>query len=114
MPLLKIINIKNISDLMSLFIVFSSSDIIIVYFYNLPGDQIVTTDQVRAKMQEVDNYNGLNNFIKVHMLIRPMSFVYRGTHIFLIFSQKHRLWVLVRCLGEAVLTCTHKLCVEQK
>ena len=58
----------------------------------------MTTDQVRAKMQEVhvDNYNGLNNFIKVHMLIRPMSFVYRGIHIFLIFSQKHRLWVLVR------------------
>ena len=28
----------------------------------------------------------------------------------LIFAPKHRLWVL----GEAVLTCTHNLCFEQK
>ena len=34
--------------------------------------------------------------------------------IFLISAQKHRLWVLVRVLGEAVLTSTHNLCFEQK
>ena len=36
--------------------------------------------------------------------------VCRGIPIFLIFAPKHRLWVL----GEAVLTCTHNLCFEQK
>ena len=34
----------------------------------------------------------------------------RGIAIFHIFAPKHRLWVL----GEAVLTCTHNLCFEQK
>ena len=34
-------------------------------------------------------------------------------HNFLIFALKHRLWVLVRTM-EAVLTCTHNLCFEQK
>ena len=29
-------------------------------------------------------------------------------------AQKHRLWVLVRTAGEAVLTSTHNLCFEQK
>ena len=38
---------------------------------------------------------------------------YRGIHYFLIFALKHRLWVLVRT-AEAVLTCTHNLCFEQK
>ena len=36
----------------------------------------------------------------------------QGMAIFLIFDPKHRLWVLVRT--EAVLTCTHDLCFEQK
>ena len=36
--------------------------------------------------------------------------VCRGIPIFLIFAQKHRLWVL----AEAVLTCIHNLCFEQK
>ena len=38
--------------------------------------------------------------------------VYRGKHFFLIFDPKHRLWALVRT--EAVLTCTHNQCLEQK
>ena len=37
--------------------------------------------------------------------------VYRGIHYFLIFALKHRLWLLV---NEAVLTCTHNICFEQK
>ena len=36
--------------------------------------------------------------------------VCKGIPIFLIFAPKHRLWVL----GEAVLSCTHNLCFEQK
>ena len=36
--------------------------------------------------------------------------VYRGIHYFLIFALNYRLWVLV----EAVLTCTHNICIEQK
>ena len=35
-----------------------------------------------------------------------------GIPIFLTFDPKHRLWVIVR--SEAVLTCTHNLCFEQK
>ena len=42
--------------------------------------------------------------------------VYRGIHYFLIFALKHGLWVLVRTasINDAVLTCTNKLCFEQK
>ena len=36
--------------------------------------------------------------------------VYRGVHYFHIFALKHMLWVL----DEAVLTCTHNICFEQK
>ena len=39
--------------------------------------------------------------------------VYMGLHYFLIFALKHILWVLVR-INEAVLTCTHNICFEQK
>ena len=40
---------------------------------------------------------------------------FTGAYIsFLIFAQKHRLWVLIRTAFEAVLTCTHNLCFEQK
>ena len=38
--------------------------------------------------------------------------VYRGIHYSLIFALKHILCVLVRT--EAVLTCTHNICFEQK
>ena len=38
--------------------------------------------------------------------------MYRGKPIFLTFDSKHRLWALG--LGEAVLTCTHDQCFEQK
>ena len=44
-------------------------------------------------------------------LLSSKNGVYRGLHYFLIFALKHRLWVLV---SEAVLTCTHDLCFEQK
>ena len=51
-------------------------------------------------------------------LLYSKTGVCRGIPIFLIFDPKHRLWVLVRTasarLGEAVLTCTHNLCFEQK
>ena len=43
--------------------------------------------------------------------------VYRGIHYFLIFALKYILWVLVRAvlrLNEAVLTCTHNICFQQK
>ena len=43
--------------------------------------------------------------------------VYRGIHYFLIFALKHILLVLVRTVSriiEAVLTCTHNICFEQK
>ena len=36
---------------------------------------------------------------------------YRGIHYFHIFALKHIVWVLV---SEAVLTCTHIICFEQK
>ena len=47
---------------------------------------------------------------KEHPLLYNKTGVYRGIHYFLIFALKHRLWVLT----EAVLTCTHDLCFEQK
>ena len=53
----------------------------------------------------------LYNFdpLKPHFYIVKLGFT--GVYIiFLIFAQKHRLWVL----GEAVLTSTHNLCFEQK
>ena len=53
----------------------------------------------------------LYNFdtIKPHFYIVKLGFT--GVYIiFLIFAQKHRLWVL----SEAVLTSTHNLCFEQK
>ena len=41
--------------------------------------------------------------------------VWRGIPIFLSFAPKHRLWILVRiAFGEAILACTHNLCLEQK
>ena len=46
-------------------------------------------------------------------LLYSKSGVYRGIHYFLIFALKHILWVLVRT-AEAVLTCTHNICFEQK
>ena len=44
------------------------------------------------------------------LLLYGKTGVYRGIHFFLIFALKHRLWVLI----EAVLTCTHNLCFEQR
>ena len=52
----------------------------------------------------------------VHVYTLELNFyieklgICRGIPIFLIFAPKHRLWVL----DEAVLTCTHNLCFEQK
>ena len=57
----------------------------------------------------------LYNFdpFKPHFYIVKLGFT--GVYIiFFIFAQKHRLWVLVRSLVEAVLTSTHNLCFEQK
>ena len=59
----------------------------------------------------------------VHAMNTPLNptFIYsktgvcRGIPIFLIFAPKHRLIVGTQNrLGEAVLTCTHNLCFEQK
>ena len=49
-----------------------------------------------------------------HFYIVKLGFT--GVYFFLIFAPKHRLWVLVRTalLTEAVLTCTHNQCFEQK
>ena len=53
-------------------------------------------------------------------LLYSKTGVYRGLHYFLILALKHILWVLVRAaslrnrLIEAVLTCTHNICFEQK
>ena len=44
-----------------------------------------------------------------HFYIVKLGFT--GVYFFLIFAPKHRLWVLVT---EAVLTCTHNQCFEQK
>ena len=61
-----------------------------------------------------------NNLILIHQdnlslcFIHPNTqFLYSksGIHYFLIFALKHILWVLVI---EAVLTCTHSICFEQK
>ena len=43
-------------------------------------------------------------------LLYSKTGVYRSKHFFLIFALKYRLWILT----EAVLTCTHNLCFEQK
>ena len=49
--------------------------------------------------------------LKPHFYIVKLGFI--GVYIiFVISARKHRLWVLVRT--EAVLTCTHNLCFEQK
>ena len=40
--------------------------------------------------------------------------VYRDLHYFLIFAQKHILWVLVRIVSLRRLTCTHNICFWQK
>ena len=45
-------------------------------------------------------------------LLYSKTGVYRDIHYFLIFSLKHRLWVLVST--EAVLTCTNDLCFRAK
>ena len=55
--------------------------------------------------------------LKPHFYIEKLGFA--GVYLFfLIFDPKHRLWVLVRTAMarqfEAVLTCTHNLCFEQK
>ena len=51
------------------------------------------------------------DLLKPHFYIVKLGFT--GVYIiFLISSQKHKLWVLVRT--EAVLTSTHNLCFEQK
>ena len=42
-------------------------------------------------------------------LLYSKTWVYRGTPIFLIFAQKHRLWVLVRTASPIA----HNLCFEQ-
>ena len=49
-------------------------------------------------------------------LLYSKNGVYRGLHYFLIFALKHILRVPVRTasLNEAVLTCTHNICFEQK
>ena len=48
-------------------------------------------------------------------LLNPISYSKTGVYIiFLIFAQKHRLWVLVERLAESVLTRTHNLCFDQK
>ena len=59
----------------------------------------------------------LYNFdpLKPHFYVVKLGFT--GVYIiFLISTQKHRLWVLARTasLAEAVLTSTHNLCFEQK
>ena len=56
---------------------------------------------------------GRNSKIQTGAFLKCFSIVKlgcTGVYIFLIFALKHRLWVLT----EAVLTCTHDLCFEQK
>ena len=59
---------------------------------------------------------GLNTIIFNHFywyMQQTQVSVYRTIGpLVLIFAPKHRLWVLVR--AEAVLTCIHNLCFEQK
>ena len=57
----------------------------------------------------------LYNFdpLKPHFYIVKLGFT-RVNIIFLISAQKHRLWVLVLHVAEAVLTRNHNLCFEQK
>ena len=49
---------------------------------------------------------------KYHFYVVKLG--YAGVYYSLIIASKHRLWVLVRIAGEAVLTCTHSLCFKQK
>ena len=48
--------------------------------------------------------------------LSPHSYKVKGIHYFLFFALKYSLWVLFRTasLTEAVLTCTHNPCFEQK
>ena len=57
-----------------------------------------------------------NMSINVNPFIaRSETGVCRGISIFLVFAPKHRVRVLIRTApGEAVLTCTHNQCFEQK
>ena len=61
---------------------------------------------------------GLNTIIFKHVywyMQQTQVSVYRTIGpLVLIFTPKHRLWVLVRTAGETVLTCSHNLCFEQK
>ena len=47
-----------------------------------------------------------------HFYIVKLGFT--GVNIFFIFALKHRLGYSLERLIEAVLTCTHNLCFEQK
>ena len=47
-------------------------------------------------------------------LLYSKTGVYRGIHCFSYFAKKHRLWALIKLLGDAVLTNTHNLCFEQE
>ena len=51
-----------------------------------------------------------------HFYIVKLGFTGWGIHFFLFFALKHRSWVHVRTasvLTEAVLTCTHDLCLSK-
>ena len=52
--------------------------------------------------------------LEPHFYIEKLGFSGVYLHTFLIFAPKHRLWVLVRTTGEAVLTSTHNLCFGAK
>ena len=78
----------------------------------------IITDNVNTSKQELSGSRVKNTMqtrpcnlhpLTPHFYILKLGFT--GVYIFfLIFALKHRLWVLV----EAVLTCTHVLCLEQK
>ena len=62
-------------------------------------------------------FHNMQTCLLVYTYNRSQVSVYRTIGpLVLIFAPKHRLWVLVRnaSAGEAVLTCTHNLCFEQK
>ena len=49
-------------------------------------------------------------YTPLHSILYNKTGVYRGLHYFLIFALTLILWLL----NEAVLTCTHNICFEQK
>ena len=79
--------------------------------------EVVMASQQGAVLRPSDDITKtrLYNFdpLQPHFYIVKLGFT--GVYIiFLISTQKHRLWVLVRTASAIVLTSTHNLCFEQE